>query len=188
MMTCLFLAAILAACGPGPADIVTPPTAFSKLASGPMQPPTLTPTPSPTATGTPKAFSVEQLARWGEGTINRAAWSPDGRMIAIAHAAGIALLDGSTVAEITFWETASAAGELAFSPDGRRLAVGELDGRIEIYSIPTGSLQQSVPGGTDYADTLAFSPDGSQLLFSDTLAHVHLWSLSLNQAIEHVGC
>lgn len=148
---------------------------------------TLTPTDTvnsiPTDTATPKAFPLKQLARWGEGSINQTAWSPDGRTIAVAHSAGISLLDASTLSEIRFWETVSAAGELAFSFDSQRLAVGELDGWIEIYSLPAGVLLQTIQGHTGFANTLAFSPDGYELLFSDENDRVRLWDVQTNQAI-----
>ncbi|MGA2490417.1 MAG: WD40 repeat domain-containing protein [Anaerolineales bacterium] len=187
MKTSLFASALvlvlLAACSPGKALTVATPTAFTTSITSPTYLPTQPTTPSPSRTATPNAFPITQLARWGEGAVNRTAWSPDGRIIAIAHWAGIALQDASTLSEISFWETASAAGELSFSPDGQRLAVGELDGRIEIYSLPAGTLQQTIQGHTEFADSLVFSPNGGELLFSDDVGHVHLWDLQSNQAI-----
>jgi WD40 repeat protein len=183
IMGCIFLLTLPAACGPAAVSVVATPTGFVGSATGQTHPSTLTTTPFPTKTATPSAFQVKQLARWGEGPINRTAWSPDGRIIAIAHSGGIALQDAGTLSELSFWETASAAGELAFSPDGQQLAVGELDGRIEMYSLPAGSLRQTIQGHTEFADTLAFSPDGRELLFSDQIEHVHLWDLQSNRAI-----
>ncbi len=188
IMGCIFLLTLLAACGPVTASVVATTTAFTGSATSPTHPPTLTTTPSPTETATPNAFPVKQLARWGEGPINRAAWSPDGRIIAIAHSAGIALQDASTLSEISFWETALAAQELAFSPDDGRLAVGEVDGRVEIYNLPEGVLQQTLTGDSSGVISLAFSPDGQKLLSTNENEQARLWDLQLGKIIHSVNC
>lgn len=188
IMACIFLLTLPAACGPVTASVVATTTAITGSATSPTHPPTLTATSSPIETATPNAFPVKQLSRWGEGPINRTAWSPDGRIIAIAHWAGIALQDASTLSEISFWETASAARELAFSPDGGRLAVGELDGRIEIYSMPEGVLQQTLTGDSSGVISLAFSPDGQKLLSTNENEQARLWDLQLGKIIHSVNC
>jgi serine/threonine protein kinase len=87
-----------------------------------------TPVPQPTAAILPEnADRVVQLARWGKGTINQVAWSPDSKQLAIASSLGIYFYDAQTGQEIRLIETNSWVRSVAFAPDGRTLASGADD-------------------------------------------------------------
>src|SRR5579859_1528191 len=96
-----------------------------------------------------------------EHEVTGIAFSPDGTLLAIAA-------DGVGV---TFWRVADgtpvrnvhilAAGSVAFSPDGRSMAVDNA-----LYALPGGQRLQSVQVG-DQINTVAFSPDG-QLVATGT--------------------
>jgi uncharacterized protein (TIGR02996 family) len=97
------------------------------------------------------------------------AWAPDGRLLALADAshgggdAKIALLDVATGRLLRrFGVIESGISALAFSPDGRALAVAH-NPEVSVWSI--GGRQrwrQRAHGSGDAA--LAFSPDGSSLI------------------------
>jgi WD40 repeat protein len=98
-------------------------------------------------------------------TIWYAAWSPDGRAIAIALDNGqVRLVDATTGAtRATFVGHHGRAVVTAFSPDGRRLAAGGADGTALVWDVATRRLlgrPLQVGGGT-YG--VAFSPDGKTL-------------------------
>ncbi|MGC8947394.1 MAG: WD40 repeat domain-containing protein, partial [Anaerolineae bacterium] len=82
-----------------------------------------TPYPQPAAALSPEnAGQVAQLARWGKGTVNQVAFSPDGRLLAVASSLGVYLYDAETLEEIRFLESPAWVTSVAFSPDGRLLA------------------------------------------------------------------
>lgn len=76
---------------------------------------------------------------------------------------------------------------LAFSFDGKTLAIGREDKHVTLLEAATGR-EQRVLGPLDGAVTaLAFSPDGTFLAAGSTDGHVTLWSLSTNQAVRSWG-
>lgn len=82
------------------------------------------------------ADQVVQLARWGKGTINHVAYSPDDRRLAVASSLGIYLYDAESLAEVRFIQTEAWVNSVAFLPDGRSLASGSGDGTVKLWVIP----------------------------------------------------
>jgi WD40 repeat protein len=94
----------------------------------------------------------------GDGTGRVAVWDGD-----LRHRAGIlrniflAPVDPSS-------DSAEAITALAFSPDGRTLAVGGDAGTVQLWDISTQRpLGPSLPTPGESVDTLAFSPDSTVL-------------------------
>ena len=56
-------------------------------------------------------------------------------------------------------------GKLGFSPDGRRLAIGQTDGQVRIMDCASGKPRQDIPppGTSNPITALAFAPDGTEL-------------------------
>ena len=72
------------------------------------------------------------------------------------------------------------ADDVAFSPDGARLASSHADGGVRFWDSQTGrSIGEPIPG---LAGTLEFSPDGT-LLASTSDRSVRLWNLVTNEAV-----
>lgn len=90
--------------------------------------------PQPATTISPEnAARMVELARWGRGTVNEIAWSPDGKHIAVASSIGIYLYDPDTLKQSHFIETTYNVNSVAFSPDGRTLAsAGSWDGTVKL--------------------------------------------------------
>ncbi len=103
------------------------------------------------------------------GMVEDAAFSPDGKTLAIASREGtVQLFDVATGAlHFSLKGHSSSVNALAFSPDGRTLATGGSDQTIRLWNTQTGrelmqmDLGNAAMGGVE---TLAFSPDGRQML------------------------
>jgi len=65
-------------------------------------------------------------------------------------------IGGNTIANVT---------AIAFSPDGKRLALGDVNGLLRFHDAKTGkALGAPVPGHTSLIEAIAFSPDGKQIV------------------------
>ena len=71
------------------------------------------------------------------------------------------------------------ADTVAFSPDGRMLAFGTADRRVDVRDVATGRLIATLtaPDGGAVSG-VAFSPDGRSLAFVDNSHHAYLCSVT----------
>jgi WD40 repeat protein len=113
--------------------------------------------------------------------------SPDGLMLASA-----------SESTIRFWNLATRAaadnpvltvnngdiGALAFSPDGKTLAIGCFDGPIKLWSVHQRQEVATLKAHLSFIQSLAFSPDGRTLASSSYDNTVRLWSAPTLQEID----
>jgi len=131
----------------------------------------------PQAISAANAASMEQLARWGKGTVNQIAYSPDGSLLAVASSIGIYLYDAQTLEEVRFIEINAWVTSVAFSPDGTRLASGSKDGTVRLWRVADGTPMHTLEGHTDWVRSVAFSPDGALLASGSDDRTVRLWGV-----------
>ena len=67
---------------------------------------------------------------------------------------------------------------LAFTHDGKTLAVGTRDKHIQLWNVTTHQHIGSLEGHKHVVCELAFSPDGKTLASGDTGGKIHLWELT----------
>jgi len=117
--------------------------------------------------------------RGHEYGINSATFSPDGQWLASASQDGTLML----------WETASgrvlrtlrgdppaSAFDVAFSPDGKRLASGhDNDHSVRIWDATSGRLLRTLKGHTGVVWAVAFSPDGRRLASAGEDGLINVW-------------
>lgn len=66
---------------------------------------------------------------------------------------------------------------VAFSPNGRILAVGDGSGHVGLWDLGTGRRTASLPEG-GAVSSIAFSPNGRTLAADDGSGHIGLWNLA----------
>ena len=71
--------------------------------------------------------------------------------------------------------------QVAFSPDGRRLATSSSDGTVAVWDVATGSRLYSLTGHTTDVQGLSFSPDGEILLSGSWDGDVGVWLTALSE-------
>ena len=76
---------------------------------------------------------------------------------------------------------------VAFSPDGARIASGDLEGAIKLWDAASGKLLRTLEGHSKEVTSLAFSPDGARIA-SGSLDHtVKLWSAANGQLLVTIN-
>ena len=115
------------------------------------------------------------------------AFSPSGDLIATAGATSLRLLDAATGTELRPPENMDGmqVGALAFSPDGRTLAIGGSNrtgqtqtGTVRLWETATARLRVEFSGHRSYVGALAFSPDGRVLASGSNDTTILLWDLT----------
>jgi len=116
-------------------------------------------------------------------SISAAAWSPDGKIIALAGYGAVRLISPET--RETLRELPAQRGNVnavSFSKDGQLLlgAAGEpgLFGEVRLFSIADGKLAGTFTGHRDSLYAAALSPDGKTLATSSYDEKVSLWDTS----------
>jgi WD40 repeat protein/DNA-binding SARP family transcriptional activator len=74
--------------------------------------------------------------------------------------------------------------DLAFSPDGTRLAVASADGKVRLFDLGTGEEVLVLPVREGICCALAFNPDGSMLATRDSEGTVRVWALDIDDLLE----
>ena len=116
------------------------------------------------------------IARLGRGCSPDFAFSPDGQSLAIGNTLGLWVYDLETLSPIALWETERGLiVNVAFSPNGKWIAIYNLDNIIKVLDIRKGTcLSQVETNGTVYG--LTFSDDNRYLAASyGSSAIVEVW-------------
>ena len=111
------------------------------------------------------------------------AWSPDGKILAGggSHSGedGFLSLWDTSTGEST--ELAAIRGPIttvAFSPDGKTIASGSMDGKIVLWDVVSRRERLQIEAKRSYLAPLAFSPDGRFVASAVEARWVKLWEVS----------
>jgi len=81
-------------------------------------------------------------------------------------------------------EATPSAVSAAFSPDGRMLAVGTLDGEVYLWKVASGQRLHVLQSHSGPVYDVAFSPDGGMLASGSADGTVVLWDVLSGQALR----
>ncbi len=129
------------------------------------------------------------------GQVSAIAFSPDGRIVAVASS-GTAVSPGPSVLLRAVGSGAAVTAplthettvlSLAFSPDGRWLASGDLDGRVHLWNAASGEPVNRKPfAGEGRSTRVTFSQDSRRLLVTfeqGALSYARVWDVQTGQVI-----
>jgi WD40 repeat protein len=116
-------------------------------------------------------------------TLERSAFSPDGtRVAALDSNAKARVWDARTGDLQAEFLVEKYIRELAFTPDGKRLAT-RADRVVKIWDVATGTAVSSITGHVGDIYTIAFSPDGSRLVTGSNDRSLRVWDVRTGQEV-----
>jgi WD40 repeat protein/transcriptional regulator with XRE-family HTH domain len=83
-----------------------------------------------------------------------------------------------------FAETFSAILSIAFSPDGKFLATGDMNAEIRLYQVADWKQLFTCKGHTDWVISIAFSPDSRILASGSDDQTIKLWNITTGECIK----
>lgn len=152
--------------------------------------PTATPQPTPSMTNGSRpssplaitqanAAQVQELSRFGRGTVERATWSPSGEIVAVAGSLGVFQYDTS-LAESARLEVSGWTYNVAFLPDGRTLAASVDAGHVQVRDVASGKVLVDREGGGEPV----ISPDGKLLVYKNEDNNLQVWDMNRKQVVS----
>jgi len=110
------------------------------------------------------------------GFLAHAIFSPDGKSLAASGQRGVCIWDVTTHEKRLSLQSAAHQGlVLACSPDSKRLAMGSLEGLIELWDIGTGQLIDTFKGHGGEIRSIAITLDGTRLASAGADGTLRVW-------------
>ncbi len=120
------------------------------------------------------------------GYVYAVAFSPGGRTLAAAQAGGVSLWRVSGPGRLVragFIRTDASSqawhvNAVAFSPGGQLLAAADSDGSVQLWNLPGGTLEASIPTPGTLVRSFGFAEGGRVLAMANQDGAVGLWDLA----------
>jgi WD40 repeat protein len=118
------------------------------------------------------------------GNTSAVAWSPDGSKLA-AISGNSPVVCSAITGDIfsTYSGNTSAVLTLAWSPDGKWIASGCVDGSVQVWDATTGRTQVTYDGHLSEVNTVAWSPDSRQVASGSSDGTVQLWDAATGKRL-----
>jgi WD40 repeat protein len=78
-------------------------------------------------------------------------------------------------------------GSIAYSSDGSRIAVPQIDGSVRLFDADTGAQHLVLPAIGCQVSRVAFSPDGVKLASTSPCGGLRIWALDIGDLLEIAG-
>jgi len=132
--------------------------------------------------------SGKVISRQGTLSPHSISWSPDGsRLVATGDlASGIRRWKVSTDESVRLFDRRIGGfTQIAWSPDGKRIASGNFEGKVCLWTVATNHCDGLIKAHQDAVFSLAWSSDGNQLATGGGI--VRIWNTSTGQLVKSFG-
>lgn len=162
----------------------TPTPTFAPVAGMLLQPQPL-PSLPPNAISPGNLSQLEALREFGLGAAHEAAWSADGRALAVSTSAGVYLFPFGAQKPAQVYPATGFIVRLAFSPNGRLLAGQISNDHIQIWDLAAKTILYTLPDVGCWSYRLRFSPD-NETLTALCGNETYQWRMSDGTLLNHI--
>ena len=126
-----------------------------------------------------KSVSSRVGPEFTEGAVDSAAFSIDGRFLAVSNGDRTASLFSTDTGEKleTLENRTVGLQTVAFSPDRNWLAFGGLDNSVKLWDLRTGQALPPLVGHNGFVTSVAFTPDNSRLISASVDFSIRVWDV-----------
>ena len=118
---------------------------------------------------------VEEISWPGAHALS---FSPDGTRLAVIASSAGAVLDVADGRQIFVLEAGlGSLTDVAWSPDGRLIAIGRDSGAAQVHEAATGEQRTVLPGHKSWVGAVAWSPDSALLATASSDGTTRVWAL-----------
>ncbi len=122
-------------------------------------------------------------ARLGKGGINKIAYSPNGKQLAVASSIGVWIYDADSGKELDLLtEHTDWIQSIAFNPNGNILASGSDDGSIRLWDTRTSTHLRTMTEHKSLITNVVFSGDGKMLASASRDNTIRLWDTQTGES------
>ncbi len=124
----------------------------------------------------------------GQRSVFSLLFMPDSRALAVQEHGEMHFFDTDSGKEIRKLVKSSWIGHpLAFSPDGKTLALLEADHALSLWDVKSGRQRLSSVRHVSLIQAIDFFPDGKRLVSSDASGNLIVWDIASAQVLAHHG-
>ena len=114
-----------------------------------------------------------------------AAFAPAGAELAAYGTEGVQLWDAETGAfRVELSAGQKDVADVAWSPDGRRLAAASWDGSVSVWDVASAELVEVLRASAQRMQQVEWSPDGRWIAGGDWDSRVHVWDAGTLEAVH----
>jgi eukaryotic-like serine/threonine-protein kinase len=137
-------------------------------------------------------LTLERLAWDFPGGLECEALSPDAKQYALCGADATKVWDVASGREtLTLAGHNGGVKNVAFSPDGKRIATASDDGTVKVWDTTRGTLIHTLKGHNEVVNGVAFSPDSKRIATASDDGTAKVWDAATGQETltlnEHTG-
>jgi WD40 repeat protein/transcriptional regulator with XRE-family HTH domain len=111
-----------------------------------------------------------------------AVWQADLRQVNLA---GVNFRNADLATSV-FTQTLSGIDSVAFTPDGKQLATGGVDGKISFWQVADGKQLLTLQGHQSWILSVSFSPNGEMLASGGEDFTIRLWNVASGECLKEL--